>query len=219
PGPTQLSNAVSVTRWSQLWRISNDVWDNWKAVRQQFDYCRDWARYAGPGHWPDADMLPLGRLCVRGFKDVPRLSRLTHDEQITLMTLWSIFRSPLMMDGDLPTSDQFTLSLLTNPEVIAVDQASTGDHELFRDGDKIAWISSTADGLARYVALFNIGDQPAEVSVSSKQIGLDPTHCTVRNLWQRKGLGGFKGNFSVRLNPHGAGLYEFSMAGGMPGGK
>ena len=219
PGPTQLANAASVTRWSQLWRISDDMWDNWKAVKQQFDYCRDWAQHSGPDHWPDADMLPLGRLCVRGFKDVPRLSRLTHDEQITLMTLWSIFRSPLMMGGDLPTSDPFTFSLLTNPDVIAVDQASTGEHELFRDGDKVAWISSTADGHGRYVALFNTGDQPAQVTVSKQQIGLGPTRCTVRNLWQRKNLGGFSGSFSVKLNPHSAGLYEFSMAVGVPGGK
>ncbi len=219
PGPTQLANAASVMRWSQLWRISNDMWDNWKELKQQFDFCRDWARYSGPGHWPDADMLPLGRLRVRGFKDAPRPSRLTHDEQITLMTLWSIFRSPLMMGGDLRSMDPFTLSLLTNPEVIAVDQASSGGHELFRDGDKVVWVANSPDGRARYIALFNTGDQSALVSVSKKQIGLGPKCCTVRDLWQQKNQGGLHGSFSVKLNPHAAGLYKFIPAVGMPGGK
>ncbi|MGH9434256.1 MAG: glycoside hydrolase family 27 protein, partial [Terriglobia bacterium] len=219
PGPTQLANAASVTRWSQLWRISDDMWDNWNQVKKQFDYCRDWARYSGAGRWPDTDMLPLGRLCVRGFKDGPRTSRLTHAEQITLMTLWSIFRSPLMMGGDLPASDPFTLSLLTNADVIAVDQGSTGEHELFRDGDKIAWISSTADGLYRYIALFNTGDQPAQVTVSKQQIGLGTKYYTVLDLWKHKSLGELGGSLSVTLNPHAAGLYKLIPVAGMPGGS
>jgi alpha-galactosidase len=213
PGPTQLINAPSVMRWSQLWRISNDMWDNWKELKQQFDFCRDWAHWSGPGHWPDADMLPLGRLCVRGFKDQPRDSRLTHDEQITMMTLWSIFRSPLMMGGDLRSIDPFTLSLLTNPEVIAVDQASHGGHEVFRDGGKIAWEADAPEGRGRYVALFNTSDQSVEVSVTWKQLGLG-SNCRVRDLWLRKNVGSFASTFAVKLEAHGAGLYRATPAAG-----
>ena len=106
PGPTSLTDAANVAHYSQLWRISNDVWDNWQQVANQFGFCRHWAAYGGPGHWPDADMLPLGHLCVRGFGNsrdfVPRMTRLTHDEQRTLMTLWLIFRSPLMIGAVCP---------------------------------------------------------------------------------------------------------------------
>jgi hypothetical protein len=137
PGPTDPSHAEFVQRYAQLWRISGDIWDNWTQVKKQFEYCRAWIAHIGPNHWPDADMLPLGRISLRGFKEGERHSRLTGDEQTTLMTLWSIFRSPLMMGGDLPTLDPFTLSLLTNEEVLAVDQQSAGNHELFARGNHL----------------------------------------------------------------------------------
>jgi alpha-galactosidase len=219
PGPTQLANAASVMRWSQLWRISDDMWDNWPEVKRQFDYCRDWARYSARGHWPDADMLPLGRLCVRGFKDPARNSRLTHDEQVTLMTLWAMFRSPLMIGAALPVSDPFTVSLLTNPEVIAVDQASRGERELFRDGNKIVWMSRASKGSGRYVALFNTGDQPAEVSVSRKQMGIAAGHYGLRDVWRHASLGQLRQNVTDKLRPHAAVLYELIPATSAPGAK
>ena len=207
PGPTQLCDAEHVEKNSQMWRISNDIWDNWPELRNQFGYCRLWASHVGPNHWPDADMLPLGLLRLRGFNDGPRLSRLTHDEQITLMTLWSIFRSPLMMGGDLPTIDPFTLSLLTNQEVLAVDQHSSGNHLLFTKGHQIAWVADVPGTKQKYVALFNLGESPEEVAVTWRQLGL-AGRLPVRDLWNKENLGSFDKQFSARINPHGAGLYR-----------
>jgi alpha-galactosidase len=207
PGPTALCDATNVANYSQMWRISNDMWDDWPELRDQFGYCRLWAPHIGPNHWPDADMLPLGLLRLRGFNDGPRLTRLTHDEQITLMTLWSIFRSPLMMGGDLPTLDPFTLSLLTNQEVLAVDQHSTGNHLLFTRGTQIAWVADVPRTREKYVALFNLGKSPEEITVSWRELGM-AGKAAVRDLWKKQNLGSYDNQFPAQIDPHGAGLYK-----------
>jgi alpha-galactosidase len=207
PGPTPLGEAGHVEKYSQMWRISDDVWDNWPELRNQFGYCRLWASHIGSNRWPDADMLPLGLLRLRGFNDGPRLTRLTHDEQITLMTLWSIFRSPLMMGGDLPTLDRFTQSLLTNQEVIAVDQHSSGNRLLFTRGNQIAWVADVPRTRQKYVALFNLGESPEEITISWRELGI-AGKVPVRDLWKKETLGSFDKQFSAQIPPHGAGLYR-----------
>ena len=125
PGPAPVQEAEFFQKHSQMWRISDDFWDEWRLLRQQFEYARDWAPEIGKGNtWPDADMLAIGRLRLASNGGKGEASKFTPDEQRTMMTLWSIMRSPLIMGGDLPQCDAFTLSLLTNPEVIAVDQHS-----------------------------------------------------------------------------------------------
>jgi alpha-galactosidase len=210
PGATPLDAAASVSKWSQMWRISDDMWDNWKEVDAQFARARNWARYSGPNHWPDADMLPLGLLRVTGFDEPQRQSRLTHDEQVTLMTLWSIFRSPLMMGGDLRSLDPWTASLLENSEVLAVDQQSSGNHQVLARGSEIAW-EADAPGGAKYVSLFNTGDTEKEVAATWQELGLRGEY-TVRDLWQKSDLGVFEGRFSKNLSPHGAALYKLTPA-------
>lgn len=211
PGAAPLDQAASLARWSQMWRISDDMWDNWKEVYAQFARTRDWAKHSGPNHWPDADMLPLGRLRLRGFKDPPRPSRLTHDEQVTLMTLWCIFRSPLMMGGDLPSLDPWTASVLENPEVLAVDQASAGNHELFERGPVVAWEADASSGGAKYVGLFNTGDGPADVAVTWQELGL-AGKWEARDLWQKHDVGEIEGRLTAKIGAHGAGLYKLKRA-------
>jgi alpha-galactosidase len=210
PGPTPLVDATNVERYSQLWRISNDMWDNWQQVADQFGYCRLWAPYIGPNHWPDPDMLPLGRLRIRGFEDQARMTRLTHDEQRTLMTLWLIFRAPLMIGADLPSLDSFTLSLFDNPEVLAVDQRSSGNHQLFARGEEIAWTADIPGSSGKYLALFNLDDShPAQVRARWSELGLHGK-CAVRDLWQRKDVGSYTQEFSAEIPSHGAGLYRIA---------
>ena len=172
-----------------MWRISGDFWDNWKSLKEQFALCRAWAPYIRPNHWPDADMLPLGRLRIRGYEDPERQTRFTPAEQRTHLTLWAIFRSPLMMGGDLPTLDAATLELLTNPEMLAVDQHSTHNRELFTRGNQVAWAADVPGSRDKYLAVFNLDDQaPAEVSVRWSELGLGEK-CAVRDLWEKKRSG------------------------------
>ena len=207
PDRTEVAHAEHVMRYSQLWRISDDFWDNWKQLKETFALCRVWAPYIGPNHWPDADMLPLGRIRLRGYEDGERRTRLTQDEQITVLTLWSIFRSPLMMGGDLPSLDPFTLSLLSNEEVLAVDQRSTLNRELFARGHQIAWAADVPGTKEKYLAVFNLHESPAAVAVAWSELGLTGT-CVVRDLWKKQNLGAFESDFAPRINPHGAGLYR-----------
>ena len=204
PGETPLAVGEHVAAHANMWRISDDFWDNWPELLKQFERLRHWVPYVGPGHWPDADMLPLGK--VRFGKD----TNFTHDEQTTLLTLWCIARSPLIHGGDLTQTDDFTLSLLTNPEVIAVNQASSGNHELFSHDGLVAWIADVPGSPDKYLALFNTTDRPGQaVSFDFKSAAL-PAHCRVRNLWARTDQPEATGSLSVALPAHGAGLFRLS---------
>ena len=152
PGETALTAADHVSRHANMWRISDDFWDTWPALVEQFDRLARWNPHRGPGRWPDADMLPLGVLGRRS-------TRLTPDEQRTLMTLWSIARSPLVHGGDMTKTDAFTLGLLTNDEVIAVDQHSEGNRPLFDRDGLVAWAANVPGSPDRHLALFNTRDR------------------------------------------------------------
>lgn len=154
PGETALSAASHVQRHANLWRISDDFWDRWLALREQFARLAAWNPHRRPGAWPDADMLPFGTLVLG-----ERTTRFTPDEQRTVMTLWSIARSPLMHGGDLTKTDAFTLSLLTNPEVIAVDQASANNRPLFDRDGLVAWTADVPGSTDKYLAVFNARDR------------------------------------------------------------
>jgi hypothetical protein len=207
PGPADLTKADSYAANANLWRISGDFWDRWPALRANFDLLEKWSRYTRPGAWPDADMLPLGRIGIRAERGDDRTTHFTRDEQRTLISLWSIARSPLMFGGDLPSNDDFTLSLLTNDEVLAADQSATRSRQLFMRGDQVAWTSDAAAG-ARYLAVFNVGDQaPLEIRVNWSELGL-PATCAVRDLWEKRDLGRMKDGYTFKIPPHGSGLYR-----------
>jgi len=211
PGAADVTRAGEYQAYAQLWRISDDFWDRWKTLRQQFDFCRRWVPYIGPDSWPDADMLPLGRIGLRAERGDPRQTNFTRDEQYTLMTLWSVFRSPLMFGGDLPSNDAFTLSLITNEEVLAVNQRSAGNRELFARGNQIAWVADVPKTKDKYLAVFNLDDGPAaEIRIEWRELGLGG-ECSVRDLWAKKDVGIFSDGFAPRVNPHGAALYRLRM--------
>jgi len=192
-----------------MWRTSNDFWDNWPALKNQFTILKSWVGLGVQGCYPDGDMLPLGKIGLRAERGEPRWTAFTKDEQYTLMTLFSIFRSPLMFGGDLPSSDEFTLSLITNKEVLNVNQNSSNGKQLFREIDLIAWTADDPKTGDKFLALFNVSDtiSAAEISVKFEQLGLTGTH-TVKDLWTGEKLGKFTGSFSRIINRHGAGLYR-----------
>lgn len=150
PGETALSAAAHVSEHANLWRISDDFWDTWSSLEEQFARLNNWNPHRRPGAWPDADMLPLGVLRMG-----ERSTRFTREEQYTVMSLWSIARSPLMHGGDMTKTDDFTLSLLTNDEVLAVNQNSINNRQLFSHDDLVAWIADVPGSPDKYLAVFN----------------------------------------------------------------
>lgn len=195
-------------QYCELFRISADFWDRWQDLYAQFDICKTWSAYTQPGCWADADMLPLGRIGIRAERGVDRQSLLTHDEQITLMTLWAISRSPLMFGGDLPSNDDFTLRLLTNRDVLTVNQASCENAELYRRDEHIVWKAKANESDDVYLALFNIGEEPsAAINVDFSLIG-DSSRYQVNELWDGVDLGVIQGNMRQAVPAHGARLYR-----------
>ena len=187
PGPAPLSEAEFFEKYAQMWRISDDFWDDWKLLRQQFDYARDWAPFVGKNDtWPDADMLPFGKLRVTSAEGGGAPSKFTADEQQTVMTLWSIFRSPLIFGGDLPSNDTATTVLITNDEVLEVNQHSSGGHQAFEKGTIRAWVADGARPGERYVALFNLSDVAQSVNVRWDELGISGHLAEARDLWMHK---------------------------------
>ena len=193
-----------------MWRMVDDVWDLWRDVKHLLEVSQQWYPYIAPGTWPDCDMIPLGRISIRGERGEERMTRLTPDEQYSLMTLFTIFRSPLMFGGDLPSNDEFTLSLLTNEEVLRMHRESTDVFQLFQDAEKVGISSRNPNTGEVYLALFNISDDKKnmEISVNLKSIGLNGD-VEVVNMWTGESLGKVSNDFGVKLNPHACGLYKF----------
>ncbi len=210
PGPAPVGEAAHLEENANLWRISDDFWDKWKLLKATFPLCRAWAPNIGPNHWPDADMLPLGRIRIRGYEDPERRTRFTPAEQRTHLTLWAIFRSPLMMGGDLPTLDAATLDMLTNREWLDVDQHSSHNRELFTLGNQVAWAADAPGLRDKYLAIFNLNDWlPSRISVDWSELGLGKK-CAVRDIWDRKDLGDVDDSFAAWIAPHSAGLYRIT---------
>jgi alpha-galactosidase len=213
PGAAPLDKAVELRRYSQMWRISDDVWDVWysdkdfpQGVGNQFARAAKWAAFSGPGHWPDADMLPLGRLEPAAGWEQPRTTRLTHDEQRTLLTLWSIFRSPLIMGGNLTLADEWTQSALTNAELIGVDQHSTGNHALVSTDKAAVWLATPESGDGAFIAVFNLDAAPQSFHYTWKDLGLKRSNYSLRDLWEHQDLGS-KEFVDVTLPAHGSAIY------------
>ena len=216
PGAAPIEKIDEFRQYSQMWRISDDVWDLWhsdvpypQGLGDQFSRLAQWVEFSEPGHWPDADMLTLGSLRPAPGWGKPRQTQFTRDEQRTLMTLWCMFRSPLMMGGDLPANDAWTTALLTNPEVLAVDQHSTGNHVVEFAGGLVVWMANPASGEGQYLALFNTGETAREVHRDWKTLGLVGTKYKVRDLWRRKNLGKLA-SANVTLAPHASIIYKLS---------
>jgi hypothetical protein len=187
-----------------MWRISDDFWDEWHLLEQQFTRLENWNPHRRPGAWPDGDMLPLGRLAL-GERD----TKFTPDEQRTLMTLWSIARSPLIMGGDLRHLDAPTLALLTNRDVLAVNQASRDNRPHFMaDGTRV-WTARAEGSSDVYLAVFNTTDKPLDVDLRLDLIGLGGTF-SARELWTGESLPHLRDRFRRRFSPHACGLYRLS---------
>ncbi len=212
PGPADINNARHLAKNANMWRITGDFWDSWSKLYDMFDKCFLWQDTVKAGNFPDCDMLPLGRLSKNGIchGDQNRITQFTRAEQITMMSLWGIFRSPLMMGGNMPENDDWTLSLLTNEEYLKMHRTSYGAHQHSRrekngKGD-IIWVSNGRG--CKYVALFNTRDTDYNIRLELREILMPDTEYTVYDIWNKKIVGSFKNKFTANIQSHGAGLYK-----------
>jgi alpha-galactosidase len=208
-GPVDISHAEHLTAHADMWRMTGDVWDTWDDLLAMFDFCATWSRRVSPGTWPDADMLPVGHLAVRSAEHGigERWTRLSRDEQVSMMTLWCIFRSPLMVSCELPANDEWTLRLLTNDEVLDVARRSRHGRQLRRDGNLIVWQADGGPEDLGFLAVFNIGWSRATFTVPLALAGL-PDAVTLRDLWSHEDLGSVTRSLVVEVPAHGARLLQ-----------
>ena len=195
---------------ANMWRISDDFWDDWKALRLNFILLSIWSGVGRPGAWPDPDMLPLGRIGGRPEQGHPRRTNFTPVEQKTLLSLWAIAQAPLIFGGDLPSNDESTLQLITNDEVLEVDQKGAHGGAFAEGGDDIIWTADAVGSDAKYVAVFNVSDEKlTQIRVDWPALKL-PKKCTLRDLWAHKDLGTVEGGYTFTVEPHASGLYKLT---------
>ena len=187
PGPALPEKSELYKETANMWRITDDFWDDWRLLYEMFERAKTWSIHTGAGHWPDADMLPIGpiRLC----DDPNHWTQFTQDEQRTMMTLWSIFRSPLMIGGEMTGFDEFTMSLLTNARILEMHKNARHSHEVWRrvheNGETILWTAAHAEKLGQYVAVFNAGEEDDTVTLDLSDLELDGKK-NITDLWSGK---------------------------------
>jgi alpha-galactosidase len=228
PGPTQLDHAAEVAKYAQMWRISDDHWDVWTAehkpgagefpfgIRDAFDRLAEWAPYVKPGSWPDDDMLPWGWLGPHPGWGEPRQSRETHDEQRTEFTLWAISRSPLILGANLTRLDDFTRSLITNKEVLSINQTAveSGPGLMpMREGKTDSypqryWYARTGGAHPRhYLAVFSLTDSPSTSDLPWMVFHLADKPHAVYDIWNQRHVPRARA-LHVELPPHGCALFR-----------
>jgi len=214
PGAAPIEKIDEMRKYANLWRISDDVWDLWhstveypQGLSDQFPRVAKWAGMWRADGWPDADMLPLGYLGPAPGWGKARVSQLTQDESRTLVTLWSMFRSPLMVGANLPKSDESTISLLTNAEVIAVDQRSKENRVAKSTDAAVVWTARPEEDDGWYVAVFNLEDAPQTLHFGWTELGIAAGRHAVRDLWAGTDLPEADA-ISGMVMPHGCLLYR-----------
>lgn len=207
PGPAPLNKAEHLSENANMWRISGDFWDRWDKLLNMFSLCEKWYPYVKDGSFPDCDILPLGKLCIDGsyMGDMGRDSGFTKEEQKTMMTLWAVFRSPLFFGGELRLTDNYTLSLVTNPEVINVNQNSEKPLLVYNKGGIAVWQTKIENCTA--VAVFNLSDEEKHYKLSFLNLGIENVRA-VRDLWARKDISKCENDVTVSLKPHSSEFFE-----------
>ncbi len=203
PGPAPLLYAEHLKQHANMWRITDDFWDDWTLLKAMFERAAAWCVHSEPGHWPDADMLPVG--AIRQCDSPQNTTRFTQAEQITLMTLWCMLRSPLMIGCELTKCDTFTLKLFTNAAVLDILRTSHCAHPLYTTGQAAAWMAPRTDGTGCYLALFNLADEPAVLRQPVDELGL-ASPAFITELWTDEAVAPAE-VISAKLPPHSAALY------------
>jgi alpha-galactosidase len=207
PGETPIENKKHVAANANMWRIANDFWDEWPQMLKMFEHAKKWEGIGGAGHWPDCDMMLIGKLSKRGPVGEERYSKFTEDELRTHFTFWSIYKSPLILGGNLPETRPQELKLYTNEEVLKVNQEGLNPREVFKDSTLMIWIADVPNSKDQYMAVFNIGNETKKNSIFFSTFGFTKK-ISIRDLWQQKEMGNFETEYEIELKKHSAVLLK-----------
>jgi hypothetical protein len=210
PGETPIRDSAHVKKYANMWRMADDFWDNWPEILKMFDYAKTWEGVGEPGHWPDCDMMQIGKLSKRGPVGPERYSRFTPDELKTHMSFWCLYRSPLMLGGNLPENRELENNLITNNEVLAVNQNGENPRQLYKNDSSMVWISKMQNSKDIYLGIFNIGNKKHPVNVDFSEVGIKG-NVTVRDLWKKSDVGTFQKNYIQMINAHGCALLRLKV--------
>lgn len=213
PGPALIEKAELYKQVSNMWRITDDFWDKWELLYDMFGRAEKWCTHSGGQCYPDADMLPVGAI-LQDYGPHNR-TKFTENEQITMMTLWSIFRSPLMIGGELTKTDKFTLGLLTNERILEMHENARHSHQVWRREisgvEHILWTAASGDGSGLYMAVFNAGDTDSEIKIPLSDLEIY-SGVTARELWSGEGLTAER-ELAVSVPRHGARAFKIRVNG------
>jgi len=209
PGPARIEEKDFFLEKANMWRMTDDFWDKWELLYDMFERADVWSGVGKKDHWPDCDMLPLGHIGIRTNPDGTgdRMTNFTHDEQKVLMTLWCMFRSPLMFGGDLRGNDEFTLSLLTNEKLLNMHKNGRGAKQISRKDDIVTWMCKTKDG-KKYLAVFNISDKDKEAKIKFKKLKIEKEEINATEIWSGDAIL-LKNKTKINLKAHSCVCYEF----------
>jgi alpha-galactosidase len=210
PGPALVDKAWHYKKYANMWRITDDFWDNWPLLLNMFERCEMWQDHVSPGCWPDCDMLPLGYI-GKGFGR-ERYTNFTRDEQITMMTLWCMFKSPLMLGAELTKLDGWTEALITNSRVLRLVTDSHGARQVMRDDEQAVWVSGDNDGKGIYVAVFNLSGTERRIAVCADEAELAAidsfSGIKLEELWSGETVLNDTDNLEATVPAHGARLFR-----------
>ena len=213
PGPADVTQSWHYKKYANMWRITDDFWDSWDTLLDMFDRCEKWQDHVSPGCWPDCDMLPLGKVGKHFGEE--RDTRFSRDEQKTMMTLWCIFHSPLMLGAEMTLLDEWTLSLLRNRELLHLENGNFVSRQVVRTRDACVWASVDRGTGEWYVALFNFQAQAQEITISLEECGdIFPEGYTmkpcaaVREVWSGASVSLEKKQICGTVEAHGVQLYH-----------
>lgn len=205
PGPALIEQAWHYGKYANMWRITNDFWDDWPLLKDMFHRCELWQNHVSGGCYPDCDMLPLGWL-GKGF-DCERQTNFTKEEQRTMMTLWCLFGSPLMLGAEMTRLDEWTLSLLTNREVLALLTPDCCPNQICLDEKQAVWTARNEKEGTLYTALFNLADEKAIVFVSTAELEISEAY-SLTELWTKDVKHSDSDCISAEIPAHGCVVYQ-----------